>query len=585
MKTNTGQVQTTYSARGVPSYSVEIWHDGLNKHRLIKGSDLAVVISKLNIQANDWDERWALVSARNAQREDRQYKKEQLLDKKAEAASRTQEAIDELADIQGILKHTLSVNDEIDWERLKSVAPFSEPAPPPPREVQAPTAATAPVAPLASDKEYQPTLGFLTFLFPAKKRRAIEAAEHRLAQATAHWQSAMTSYAAREAERQRVYEEAVAAAKVRHANLLEEWHVRRADYLKMQKENNDAIDAQRQAYLAGNPASIVDYCDMVLSASEYPESFPQEFELDYNPGTKTLIVDYKLPSPDHMPRIKAVKYVASSDEFEEQYITEAQANKQYDDALYQICLRTIHELYEADVISAIAAIVFNGLVTSIDRSMGKSVTACLLSVHATRPEFLGINLDLVEPKQCFKSLKGVGSSKLHGLAPVPPIMAMSRDDARFVAAYAVADSLDHTSNLAAISWEDFEHLIREMFEKEFQSSGGEVKVTQASRDGGVDAIAFDPDPIRGGKIVIQAKRYTSTVGVGAVRDLFGTVMNEGANKGILVTTSDYGPDSYAFAKGKPLQLLNGANLLSLLERHGFKAHINLNEARKIAKSV
>jgi len=146
----------------------------------------------------------------------------------------------------------------------------------------------------------------------------------------------------------------------------------------------------------------------------------------------------------------------------------------------------------------------------------------------------------------------------------------------------VAHTLDESFNLAAMDWEDFEHLIREIFEKEFSSAGGEVKVTQASRDGGVDAVAFDPDPIRGGKIVIQAKRYTNTVAVGAVRDLYGTVMNEGANKGILVTTSDYGPDAYAFAKGKPLVLLNGANLLHMLEKHGHKARIDLQEARRIA---
>jgi restriction endonuclease Mrr len=53
---------------------------------------------------------------------------------------------------------------------------------------------------------------------------------------------------------------------------------------------------------------------------------------------------------------------------------------------------------------------------------------------------------------------------------------------------------------------------------------------EASRDGGVDAIVFDPDPIRGGKIVIQAKRYTNTVSVSAVRDLFGTIHNEGLIK-------------------------------------------------------
>lgn len=134
-----------------------------------------------------------------------------------------------------------------------------------------------------------------------------------------------------------------------------------------------------------------------------------------------------------------------------------------------------------------------------------------------------------------------------------------------------------------MGWEDFEHLVRELFEKEFGQNGGEVKVTRASSDGGVDAIAFDPDPIRGGKIVIQAKRYTNTVGVAAVRDLYGTVMNEGATKGILVTTSDYGADSYSFAKDKPLTLLNGGNLLHLLEKHGQQAKIDIKEARELLK--
>lgn len=141
--------------------------------------------------------------------------------------------------------------------------------------------------------------------------------------------------------------------------------------------------------------------------------------------------------------------------------------------------------------------------------------------------------------------------------------------------------IDDSINIAAMDWGDFEHLVRELFEKEFSKNGGEVKVTRASRDGGVDAIAFDPDPLRGGKIVIQAKRYTNTVGVAAVRDLYGTLLNEGATKGILVTTSDYGSDAYNFAKGKPITLLNGSNLLYLLEQHGHKAKIDLSEAKKI----
>ena len=108
-----------------------------------------------------------------------------------------------------------------------------------------------------------------------------------------------------------------------------------------------------------------------------------------------------------------------------------------------------------------------------------------------------------------------------------------------------------------------------------------MRVTRASRDGGVDAVVFDPDPIRGGKIVIQAKRYINTVGVSFVRDLYGTVLNEGATKGILVSTSSYGPDAYEFAKGKPLVLIDGNNLLYLLEKHGYKARIDLNEAKRL----
>jgi restriction system protein len=230
------------------------------------------------------------------------------------------------------------------------------------------------------------------------------------------------------------------------------------------------------------------------------------------------------------------------------------------------------------------SIVFNGWVQSIDRATGKETHGCILSIQAEREEFLQINLSQVDPRACFRKLKGVASSKLIELTPVRPILSINREDHRFVEGYAVADTLDDRTNLAAMDWLDFENLIRELFEKEFSKNGGEVKITQASRDGGVDAIAFDPDPIRGGKIVIQAKRYTNVVGVAAVRDLYGTVHNEGANKGILVTTATYGSDAYEFAKDKPLTLLSGGELLSLLAAHGHRAKIDLQEAKAIILS-
>jgi restriction system protein len=291
-----------------------------------------------------------------------------------------------------------------------------------------------------------------------------------------------------------------------------------------------------------------------------------------------------LPTPDDLPKIKEVKYVHSNNELKEIYYSVSFLEKLYDATIYRLLLRIIHELFEADTAKVIDAISLNGWVDYINKATGKNELACIASIQVKKEEFEEIDLRNVDPKACFKNLKGVGSSKLAGITPIQPILQISKSDRRFIQSYDVTNELDASTNLAAIDWEDFEHLIRELFEKEFSANGGEVKVTQASRDGGVDAIAFDPDPIRGGKIVIQAKRYTNVVGVAAVRDLYGTVVNEGATKGILVTTSDYGPGAYEFAKNKPLTLLNGSHLLYLLEKHGHKARIDLQEAKLLNKN-
>ncbi|MBR7124250.1 MAG: hypothetical protein IKC93_05220 [Candidatus Methanomethylophilaceae archaeon] len=44
-------------------------------------------------------------------------------------------------------------------------------------------------------------------------------------------------------------------------------------------------------------------------------------------------------------------------------------------------------------------------------------------------------------------------------------------------------------------------------------------------------------------------------------------------------------DAYEFANGKPLTPMNGANLLYLMEKHGYKARIDLKEAKELLKEL
>ncbi len=314
-----------------------------------------------------------------------------------------------------------------------------------------------------------------------------------------------------------------------------------------------------------------------LKSSIYNIDFQKS--IDCSKDNNMLIIDYELPNISNLPNIKEYKYVASTKEISIKKYTDSYISKRYENVLYSITLRSLYEIFYSDTENEIKGITFNGFVTQVNPAIGITERKCILSIQVDKNKFSQINLSQVEPKACFKALKGVSAAKLIDISPITPILTFNKKDRRFVEGKDV--SVNQGTNLAAMHWEDFEHLVRELFEMEFAKNGGEVRVTQASRDGGVDAIIFDPDPLRGGKIVIQAKRYTNTVSVSAVRDLYGTVINEGANTGILITTSDYGHDSYEFAKDKPLKLLNGGHLLSLLHKNGRSAHINIVEAKRI----
>lgn len=353
-------------------------------------------------------------------------------------------------------------------------------------------------------------------------------------------------------------------------------------YLDKERRNNYLLEVETN-YKKGDITAIEAYCSLILTNSIYPFDFEKEVTCIYSPENKILSVDYSLPEPADLPTLKDIKYFPNLREFREYHFTENQIKKQYDSVIYKIVLRSLNEIFFNDEINAIDAISFNGYVTAINKANGKVETKCIASIYVKKDIFNEIDLRNVDPKQCFKSLKGVCGAALSDLAAVKPIIQINKNDKRIIDSKDV--SVNEGTNLAAMNWDDFEHLVRELFEKEFMQNGGEVKVTQASRDGGVDAIAFDPDPIRGGKIVIQAKRYTNTVGVSAVRDLYGTLINEGATKGILITTSDYGNDSYEFAKGKPITLLNGGHLLYLLEKHGQKARIDIQEAKRMSSEI
>jgi len=375
----------------------------------------------------------------------------------------------------------------------------------------------------------------------------------RTDQAVAAHQAAIQLHKEQEMDRREACERRIREHKDLEANLMAE-----------AEKKNAQIDEWKRAIETGDREAIESYFEQVLDASEYPDGFPDEIKLVYVTESKQLILEYDLPEMDGViPAVKAYTYVKSSDTVNESARPEKQRRSLYASVVAQATLRCIRELFAADQWEYIDTIVLNGFVSTTDPGTGKPIRPCLVTIRTTRDRFMDLNLAGVDPIAALQNLSASFSKSPAELVPVKPLLEFNMYDSRFIQETDILSSLDQRPNLMDLTPGEFESLITNLFQK----MGLETRLTQASRDGGVDCVAFDPRPIFGGKVVIQAKRYKNTVGVSAVRDLFGTMQNEGASKGILVATSGYGKASFEFANGKPIELLDGGNLLHLLKEH------------------
>jgi restriction system protein len=311
-----------------------------------------------------------------------------------------------------------------------------------------------------------------------------------------------------------------------------------------------------------------------------PKFLRNPFSVGIETDSRMAIVQFKFPDYQNENIIVGSKGTRGLHDVPK-FATETAKKKMIKQTLYSLIIRAGYIAAKLNICNLFDSVVINVEQDWFDPATGQPRNGIIATLQAPVDYLLSLDLSKLDPEACFKYLKGISTPNLQNISPVRPIFTLNKNDERLVESKDVDSNIEPESNLAAMEWEDFEHLVAQLFEWEFSKNGIEVKVTRASRDRGVDAILFDPDPLKGGKYVIQAKRYTRTVDVSAVRDLYGTVMNEGANRGILITTASYGPDAYEFAKDKPISLVDGPNLLLMLQKHGKKFKIDLEEARRL----
>ncbi|WP_432115191.1 restriction endonuclease [Streptomyces sp. S1] len=329
---------------------------------------------------------------------------------------------------------------------------------------------------------------------------------------------------------------------------------------------NQGVAGTGQALAGGDAETVVDYFSAVLfSSTAWPDGFPREVSAAYDRGGRGFVLDWDLPGYEVVPETKGVKYLPSTDQEKEVARPVTQRRALYRSVLAQSVLLAVRELFAADRFGALESVALNGYVGGVDPATGLASRVCVASVVVGRQDFDRLNLELVAAVDCLTgALAGRLSGKPEERVAVAPLRTPDQ-----VGGDVVVQGDGEEPDLLSMDPVAFEGLVAELF----RARGLQAVTTRRSNDGGVDVDALDPDPISGGSIVVQVKRYRNTVPPSAVRDLFGTVQGAGANKGVLVTTSKFGPGSYTFANGKPLTLISGTELVDLLRQHGLRGRL------------
>ncbi len=348
------------------------------------------------------------------------------------------------------------------------------------------------------------------------------------------------------------------------------------EYARDCTEQKEEFRQIADGFERGVKSYVVARTNCILGSMSLPGSVPRLWEIDFDEEQRILIVEIGLPDLVHRPPVKTVQLKSGP---VMKPVSQAERKEFIPKVHPAMLLRVAFEILRNDQSGTVKLLALNGWVNFFDPATGVETKVYAASLMVEPHQILSLNLRNIDPLAAFQKLNGKSAGRPMEIVPIEPALNLNRTDARLAVARPGLAGSNTDANLAAMEWEDFVPLIRELFEKEFSGRGAEVTITRATRDAGVDAVVFDPDPIHGGKYIIRARR--KTVDVDAVRDLCTLVRKEGAARGILVTTRTYAADAYAFANNKPVTLLNGDELLGLLSKHGYNFRIDWIEARRL----
>lgn len=320
------------------------------------------------------------------------------------------------AEIDGILAWTLDVDDYVDLASLRADVvehpPFdpgdglrdsAEPLealvyPPEPTYVEPP----APTGMFANKKKHE-----------AAVAQARAAHDEAYRQWHAHATELHAWYVAEQARREQaeqIRQQQVAQLK---ATYDQECAQRDADA----QSRNDELARLINDLAFDVESAIQEYVGIVLSNSVYPESFPVTTEHTFDLASRELTLAVTIPDPSQVPEVKEYKYIKGKKEISSTTLPAREQKDRYANAVWQVAVRTLHEVFEADRAGKIHSIALTVGCERISPATGRQELVPLVVAAADRETFLTFDLSQVVPHATLTHLGAALSKSPFDLTP------------------------------------------------------------------------------------------------------------------------------------------------------------------------
>lgn len=336
----------------------------------------------------------------------------------AEVEARNAKLANVYQEIDGLLAATMGVDDYVDLEAMKTAqvqhprfdpGPLATPSPllpalvyPPQPVYQEPPAPTGLGSAFGGRKKHEEAT--------ARARADFDAAQRQ-------WHAYATrmhaDYVTATQRRDTAEEERTRKLAAAQAVYMKECR----DREEQAAERNAALNTLINELAFDVESAINEYVDIVLSNSVYPESFPASYDHEFNLHTRELTLTVHISAPSMLPAVKEYRYVRVTDEITATPLTAKAQKDRYASAVWQVAVRTIHEVFEADRSRKIRTIALTVATRGINPATGLEQPVPLVIAAADRDTFSQFDLTNVVPHATLAHLGAALSKSPFDLVP------------------------------------------------------------------------------------------------------------------------------------------------------------------------